>query len=487
MNLFGDNTSTIAWAIAIAVGFPLVVIVLGVWRTVLRRRSSPLASVVRQVQNLLVPAIVIFLFLVYVAGAAPQATPARLLLTIALLSGLYVLLAFVAEVVFGAAPEGTWRANTPKLLRDIVIILIVAFGGALVAATVWDQDVAGLVTALGVGSIVLGLALQQTLGNVMSGIALLMEKPFTEGDFIEIDGIEGTVEQINWRATRITNRLGDMVILPHSITSGAKIINNTFKDSTDPVLVTLGFGYDHPPGDVKRMLMGVLEGMDGVVPDPPPSVSTVDYGDSAVMYRAVFRVDHPLNKFKVRDVFMTRVWYAAQRAGINIPFPIRTVHHFDGDKLNPDRVPETVREVAGNLFASGTVTEQQLDEWAKGATLRHFGDGEVAISQGNTGSNLYVILAGEALVLHVAATKNGAEPSEPHELYTLGRGDFFGEVTLFSNSRSPYTVCANGDLQTLALSADTVNRMIENRPSLAVQIGRMIDTRRKEIAQLAHN
>ena len=268
MNLFGYNTGVVAWSIAIAVGFPLVIILLGIWRTALRQRNSPLASVARQVQNLLVPTIVIFLFLVYVAGAAPDATPSRLLLTIALLSGLYVLLAFVAEVVFGAAPEGTWRSNTPKLLRDIVIILIVAFGGALVAATVWDQDVAGLVTALGVGSIVLGLALQQTLGNVMSGIALLMEKPFTEGDFIEIDGVEGTVEQINWRATRITNRLGDLVILPHSITSGAKIINNTFKDSTDPVLVTLGFGYEHPPGDVKRMLMGVLEGMDGVVPDP---------------------------------------------------------------------------------------------------------------------------------------------------------------------------------------------------------------------------
>ena len=465
------------WAVAVALGFPLAIVLLGMWQGALRRRGSALFPVVRQVQNLLVPATVLFLFLVYVAGVDVAGTPARLLLTIALLSALYVGLAFVAEVVFGAAEEGTWRANTPKLLRDIVVLLIVAFGGAVILASVWEQDVAGLVTALGVGSIVLGLALQQTLGNVMAGIALLMEKPFTEGDFVEIDGIEGTVEQINWRATRITDRLGDLVVLPHSITSGAKIINNTSRDATEAVLINLGFGYEHPPGEVKRMLMEVLKGTEGVVFDPPPSVSTVDYGDSAVIYRAFFRVDHPLNKFPVRDRFMTRVWYAAQRSGINIPFPIRTVHHFDGERLQADRAPAAVREVAGGLFASGALSEDQLDEWAKGAALKHFGDGEVAISQGGTGSNLYVILAGTALVSHEAEGVH-------HELYELSRGDFFGEVTLFSGARSPYRVTAAGDLETLALSGDTVNRIIENRPSLAVQIGQMIDTRRREIAQL---
>ena len=479
----------VAWAVVLALGFPLAVIALGLLRNVLRRRGSPLAGVVRHVQNLLVPTAVLFLFVVHVVGDEADGTTARTLLTVALLSGLYVLLAFVSEVVFGAAREGTWQANTPKLLRDIVIILMIAAGGAVVAASVWDQDVAGLVTALGVGSIVIGLALQQTLGNVMSGIALLMEKPFTEGDFVEIDGTEGTVEQINWRATRIKNRLGDLVILPHSITSGAKILNNTSTDATDAVLIDLGFGYEHPPGEVKRMLMGVLDGMEGVVADPPPSVSTVDYGDSAVIYRAVFRVDHPLNKFPVRDRFMTRVWYAAQRAGITIPFPIRTVHHFDGDKLSPDRTPEAVREVADGLFASGGLSDEQLDEWARGATLKHFGDGEVAIRQGGTGSSLYVILAGTAVVTHAPAAAGGEAGgearTEPVELYELGRGDFFGEVTLFSGARSPYAVTARGDLETLSLSADTVNRIIENRPSLAVQIGRMIDTRRREITQLA--
>ena len=471
----------VAWAIVLALGFPLAIIALGTLRTALRGRGSPLAGVVGHVQNLLVPMTVLFLFVVFVMGDDPDSTPARTLLTVALLSGLYVVLAFVAEVVFGAAPEGTWRANTPKLLRDIVIILIIAFGGAIVAASVWDQDVAGLVTALGVGSIVLGLALQQTLGNVMSGIALLMEKPFTEGDFVEIDGTEGTVEQINWRATRIKDRRGDLVILPHSITSGAKILNNTSTDASEAVLVNLGFGYEHPPGDVKSMLMGVLEGTEGVLSDPPPSVSTVDYGDSAVIYRAFFRVDHPLNKFPVRDRFMTRVWYAAQRRNINIPFPIRTVHHFDGESLNQDRTPQAVREVASGLFASGALTDEQLDEWAAGAKMQHFGDGEVAIRQGATGANLYVILSGEAAVSHTPSRAGG----EAVELYTLGRGDFFGELTLFSNARSPYAVVAMGDLQTLALSAETVNRIIENRPSLAVQIGRMIDTRRREIAQIA--
>ena len=469
--------SWLGWALVLGIGFPVLTIASGLIGARLRRRGSPYHPVLRHAQNLLLPMAVLFLFAVTVLEAEAGSLAPRVLLTITLLSALYVLLAFVAEVVFGAAPPDTVRARTPKLLRDIVIVLLVFVGGAIVLATVWEQDVAGLVTALGVGSIVLGFALQETLGNVMSGIALLMERPFSEGDFVEIDNVEGTVEEINWRATRLTNRLGDLVILPHSITSGARIVNNTSRDQSDAVLVNLGFGYEHPPNEVKAMLLEVMASTDGILDDPPPRAQTVDYGDSAVIYRAVFRVEHPLRKFPIRDDFMTRVWYAAQRRAITIPFPIRTVHHFDGETLGSERQTGAVlQDVAASLFGAQGLSAQQFDEWAKGARVQHFAGGEIAVRQGGTGSNLYVIIAGKAAV---GVVRDG----EASVLYTLGRGDFFGEATLFSGVASPYQVRAEGDLETLALNAATVNRIIDNKPSLAIQIGQMIETRRRDVAE----
>ena len=363
----------LGWAAALGIGFPALMIVSGLLATKLRRSGSPYQSVVKNVQNLLLPMAVLYLLSIYVLDGTRADLGPRILLTITLLSALHVVLAFVAEIVFGTAPEDTMRARTPKLLRDIVIVVIVAAGGAVIMATVWEKDVAGIVTALGIGSIVLGLALQETLGNVMSGIALLMERPFSEGDFVEIDSVEGTVDEINWRATRLTNRLGDQVILPHSITSTARIVNNTSRDSSDAIKVELGFGYEHPPNDVKDMIYGVLRATEGVLTEPEPRVFTVDYGDSAVVYRVVFRVDHPLNKFPVRDRFMTRIWYAAQRQSINIPFPIRTVHNYDGNHANADpkanNAMHKVRRIAIGITRPIGLSIRRLGQGGENAAL----------------------------------------------------------------------------------------------------------------------
>ena len=468
------------YAIALGVGFPALMIGLGMIRTALRRSDSPFYGVVKHTQNIFLPMVALYLASTFVVNlGSEQHHWSRVLLTIAGLSGIYVALTFIAEVIFGAAPEGTLRSRTPKLLRDIVIVISVGAGAASLLAVVWDQDVAALFTALGVGSIVLGLALQETLGNVMSGIALLLERPFSEGDFVEIDSVEGTVKEINWRATRLIDRRGDQIILPHAITSTARIINNTSIDATDAVLIELGFGYEHPPNEVKAMLLHVLKQTEGVLSDPEPNISTIGYGDSAVNYRVYFRIDHPLNKFKVRDRFMTRVWYAAQRRSINIPFPIRTVHNYDGASLvDTERTGRALKDVGSVFFGNQPFLDNELDQWAQGAKVQYFSSGEHVITQGNSGSNLYVVIAGCA---KITALHN----YEEHTLYTLSRGEFFGETTIFSRLSSPYTVIADGDLETLALTAETVNRIIENKPSIALQIGKIIETRRKDIRSLS--
>jgi small-conductance mechanosensitive channel len=105
----------------------------------------------------------------------------------------------------------------PKLLLDILRLILVLIGACFVVSGVWNQDLSGLLTALGVSSIVLGLALQNTLDNVMVGIAVLFERPFEVGDWITVGAITGEVMEMNWRSVRVRTRDRDLVVVPNSV------------------------------------------------------------------------------------------------------------------------------------------------------------------------------------------------------------------------------------------------------------------------------
>lgn len=462
------------WSLVLAFGFPLVTILLGVLGSSLETKHPALARVVHQTRNLFVPLLVAFLFIAYGLGTDVDHVASRVSLTAVLICGIAVMLSFVGLVIFGAASPDSWRYKTPKLFRDLVRFVLIAVGIAIVLANVWGQDVAALFTALGVGSIVLGLALQETLGNVMSGIALLIERPFLEGDWISIGDVEGSVKEINWRAIRVINRNGDTVIVPHTGVAKDTITNNSVTNNTVIERVILGFDYDHPPNQVKQMLMDVVASVDSILEDPAPSVHTWEYGDSSISYRTSFFIPHSKLAPEIRDEFLTRVWYASQRNNINIPFPTRTIHHID--ETLKGETPLPVMQSGDSSF----VLEEVLNSdafTAASSKLQHFGDKEVVLQQGDQGHEFFIVLSGKAQIVL-------SQGSYEESLYDLERGDFFGEMSVFSQAAHPYTIIAKGDLEVIALEAGFMQDLIDRRPKLAVDIGQIMDVRRRAIAEL---
>ena len=463
------------WAAGLAFGLPAAVIALGLLTTRLRRANSPLEGTARWSRNLLAPLVAIYLALAHVADLPGDHVAARTALTAALLTGLGVLLAFVVAVLFGAAPEGSNRAKTPKLLRDLITVVLVGLGAVVVLSAVWGQDVAAPFAALGIGSVVIGLALQETLGNVMSGIALLLERPFSEGDWIEIDGHEGRVAEINWRAVRIVNRDGDTVVVPHTRAAGGIVLNNTAPTTVDRTSVDIGFSYDDAPNRVREVLLEAAAATEGIRAEPAPRVLNTGYGDSSIDYVVHYFIDHPQLKPAVRSRFLTLVWYAAQRSGLTIPFPIRTVFHHDADEAGSDATEAALREAGDTPLLRGALAAGEIDAWAggrAGARLAHFAGGETVLAAGEKARTLYLVVAGEA---RLVSARGG-------ELYRIGAGEFFGELTVFSGAASPYGVTAEGDMEALALPREAVDRLIAAKPSLAVEIGQVMDARRRAVA-----
>ena len=470
------------WALAITAGFPLLAALLGQVLGKAETSKSPVATSLWYAVNFLLPASAFYLIFRYVAGTASENTSTRILLTTVLVLAIYVGVAIFNAVFFASAPRDTWRGRTPRLLRDIILGIMVAVGGAVVLAQVWQQDVTALVTALGIGSVILGFALQETLGNVMLGLSLLMERPFSEGDEILIGDHEGLVEEINWRATRIEVD-GDIVIIPHAIAAKETIVNLSRPRDNTPVSVTVGFSYTHPPNQIRAMLDEALAATEGatVRPEKPElGVFVEEFADSSINYKVQFLAASAELKEKIIDRFMTRVWYAAQRNGFNIPFPIRTVYNHDADSIVSDPGGEALTQLKSSKFLTGSIDPDSLDKWVREARLEHYSDGETVVRQDEQVPSLYIVIAGSALM------KCLDDDGRLYELYELGRGEFFGETTVLSGTDSPYSVEADGDLEVLAVPTNDMHRLVENKPSLAIEIGQIMEIRRKAVASAGH-
>ncbi|MGH2413193.1 MAG: cyclic nucleotide-binding domain-containing protein, partial [Microcystaceae cyanobacterium] len=238
-----------------------------------------------------------------------------------------------------------------------------------------------------------------------------------------------------------------------------------------------GFSYDDPPNLAKQVLRRTALATQGVLTEPKPEVLTLSYDDFAITYEVKFFIEDYQHLENIRDRFMTRVWYAAQRNNLTIPFPIRTLYHFDGPASKAD---STSKKFTENLQTSpvfvNLIREQEgWDDLSQDVVLQHFGVGEKVVRQGDVSNALYIIIAGQATM----TIADGA--GKEHEVVTLNRGEFFGEMALFSGNPSAVSVTVIDDLEVMVIYSDAVNKMIERQPSLAREIGQIIEARRKAI------
>ena len=463
------------WAIALIVGFPLLVIGLGELIYRLQRRAKPLADTLRIVRNLVLPVFVFMLFVQHILNRPTSDVLVKSIQTLFWLCVIHAALSLLNAVLFGQAKADTWRSRVPKLLIDLFRLFLVLLGGAIVLATVWHADLAGVVTALGVSSIVIGLALQDTLGSVTSGIALLFERPFTVGDWLRVGDMVGQVIDINWRAVRLQTFEREMVIIPHKLISSEIIRNFSQPLRLHAERIRIGFSYDDPPNLAKQVLQATAIETQGILLQPEPQIFTVSYDDSAITYEVKFFIEDYGDLEEIRDRFMSRIWYAAQRNNLTIPFPIRTLYNFHGPTSRTEGISKKFTESLLSVPAFVPLQSENQKTLSEGITLQHFGIGEQVVRQGYISNALYIVVSGQAVM--TVTDKLG----ETQEILPLKAGEFFGEMTLFSGELSPISVTAVDDLEVMMISAPIVNQMIERQPSFAREISQILELRRRTV------
>lgn len=239
-----------------------------------------------------------------------------------------------AERSDGALPASSIFTN--------LTMAVVAVLGLLVLLQYLGVSITPMLTALGVGGLAVALALQDTLSNIFAGFHILASRQVAPGDYVKLSsGDEGYVEDITWRNTRIRAIPNNMVIVPNATLASSIVTNYFLPEREMGVQVELGVSYASDLEHVERVTLEVArETMEAVpcgVPDFEPRLRYHTFGDSSIDFRVVLRVTEFGDSYQLAHEFIKRLHARYRREGIEIPFPIRTVH-MRGEEATPVEV-----------------------------------------------------------------------------------------------------------------------------------------------------
>ncbi|HYH44856.1 MAG TPA: mechanosensitive ion channel domain-containing protein [Thermoanaerobaculia bacterium] len=229
-------------------------------------------------------------------------------------------------------------------------------------------DVRPLLATSAVTSLVLGLALQPILGNFFAGLVISLEKPFRLNDWIKLGDQEGRVVAITWRTTHLRTRENDYIVIPNSKISDERILNYYYPHPMHLERVRVGASYKDPPYRVRRALLACAAGVPGVLDNPAPDVQMNAFQDSEVLYELRVWTEDVVQAPRIASDLRARIWEEFQRAGITIPFPMRTLEIAPRRRASKDQGDQPPR--ARLYVAEGNERGQTLElDPAAGATL----------------------------------------------------------------------------------------------------------------------
>lgn len=223
------------------------------------------------------------------------------------------------------------NANMPKttLFTNIAMVLIYAIGVVIILDHM-GISVAPILTAMGVGGMAVALALQDTLANVFSGMQLIITKQIKIGDYIKLDHNDpGQVSDISWRYTTLHTPLGNAVIVPNKTIAGATILNYNVPITDITIVIPIGVGYESDLEQVEQVTLEVANDITSQC-DPEmtikPTLFFTEFADSSINFEVRLHCSNFTTRGRMRHMFIKAITARYREEGINIPFPIRTVH-----------------------------------------------------------------------------------------------------------------------------------------------------------------
>ncbi len=477
MPLVSLQPNSISWVLALVLGFPLAMIVLGELILRLERRKAQLAAPLEILRQWVLPSLALFIALVEVLRIPRSEVFARVSETLLWITIIYAALTLLNVVLFTGAQADSWQAKVPQLLRDLGRFVLVCIGAAIVLSTVWGANLGGLLTALGVGSLVIGLALQDSLGNVFSGIALLFEQPIKLGDWIHLETVRGKVVEINWRSVHILTANKDLMVVPNAQLAKGNFTNLSRPTGVRGDRLCFSFACDDPPEKVMQVLLNLAQEIEDVVADPPPEIRLDAYGDYAISYGVhLFSPDYE-SGLRAVQAFKTRIWYAARRHGLSMPLPVQVSAPFESRQLPPEKQQAQQLRVLQRTPCFAGLPTPLLETILERSVLLDYAAKERVLGQGAPLPGLFLILEGQVNLILEGLR------GMPRTIGVLSVGELFGvKASLLSDQTSDTSIQAVDHLRVLMIDTETLQATLEQSPRLAQDLGELMELRRRAIS-----
>ncbi|MCB9650073.1 MAG: mechanosensitive ion channel [Deltaproteobacteria bacterium] len=375
------------------------------------------------------------------------------------------------------------RLDPPRILQDVMISVAVLVGLLWVASS-QGLDVSGVVATSAVATVVIGFALQDTLGNIFAGLALQLDDSFDIGDWIQVGDKSGLVTELRWRYTAIETRNWETLVVPNSVLTKQQVLV-LGRRKGQPLQwrrwVYFNVDFRHQPSDVIEAVVGALRAapIERVATQPEPDCLLMEYKESYCR----FAVRYWLNDLRYDDptdsVVRTRIYFALARANISMSIPAASVfltkesmgRREKKQKQADDKRVALLRRV--ELLRE--LPDPDLAEIAASMRYAPFTRGEVMTRQGARANWLYVVVEGEAEV------RIRSDAGHEHAVSTLTDGSIFGELSLLTDEPRPATVVALTDVECFRLDRAAFQTLLSRRPELAEKMAQTLAQRHTQI------
>jgi small-conductance mechanosensitive channel len=372
-----------------------------------------------------------------------------------------------------------------RIVEDLAIVLAYV-GYGLVQLRGAGVDLGSLVTTSAILTAVIAFAMQDTLGNVLGGLAIQLDNSVQVGDWIRIDELTGRVRDIRWRTTLIETRNWETVLIPNSaLMKGRVSILGRREDPAPAWRRTLSVMLD--PGVPPARVIAIIEdemrelAIPNVARTPAPSCVLNGFEHGNLRYHLRYFLTDFQEDDTTDSMVRVHLFASLQRAGIRIAEPQQTVHAVQRDEAHAETVKkrELTRRVqvlnSVPLFAG--LSDAEKADIAERLQYAPFARGDVMTKQGGTAHWLYLLAFGEAEVHY--------EPpgGSPQLVGTVQAGQFFGEMALINGASRSATVTAKTDVECYRLDRASFQGLLRARPELAAEVRHIIGTRKSDLDQ----
>jgi small-conductance mechanosensitive channel/CRP-like cAMP-binding protein len=364
--------------------------------------------------------------------------------------------------------------EAPTLVRNIFTLVTLTIFFAIVFSRVYyELNLGALLTTSAIFGVIIGLALQDTLGNFFAGISLHADRPFQVGDVITVGSqqITGVVEGITWRAVKIRTFQNHVMLVSNS-SAAKEAIEVCPRENLNARIVVFGTLYSDFPAKTIHVVREAVRDADNVSRKITPIVRIRSLAESSVDYEVKYWLED-YAKYNDTDALVRQlIWYALRRANITFAFPTRTLH--------VERKAPTVlamgpqREIIERLSAVDIFSPLSPEEIERlgAASMRHvFAPGELVIRAGDQGGSMFVVHNGR---VQVQVSDGGTT----RPVAVLSEGAFFGEMALFTGEPRTASVVALEETEVLEIGTAAMKPLFETNPDLAESISWTIAERR---------